>query len=135
MQERREPQPPIPARCLTYAFQPHRHTTDPALSPGCGDLFGVSLGCAPSLHHLRGRLALVRRLLRYYERIRLLHRWWSRRAAIGLPWTAQRRRAGLGGDLPASVQETSRRVQGLRPRGTAPGLATIALVHFAFRLA
>jgi hypothetical protein len=30
MQARREPQPPIPARCLTYAFQVHRRTTDPA---------------------------------------------------------------------------------------------------------
>src|SRR3954452_18167499 len=36
MHERREPQPPIPARCLTYAFQSHRRTTGPALCPGAG---------------------------------------------------------------------------------------------------
>lgn len=39
------------------------------------------------------------------------------------------------GPVPASVQETSRRVQGLRPRRTVPGLASIALVRFAFRIA
>src|SRR5580698_7661440 len=65
MHERREPQPPIPARCLTYAFQARRRTTGPAQCPGCGVLVSVSLGCAPSLHHLRRLIALVRRLPRY----------------------------------------------------------------------
>ena len=43
------------------------------------------------------------------------------RAALGLPWTAPRRPARRAGDLPASVPETPRRVQGLRPRGRPQG--------------
>src|SRR5215468_10117426 len=75
MQKRRELQPPVPARCSTYAFQAHRHTTIPALRPGCGVLFSVSFGCAPSLHHLRRLLALVRRLPRCRVGGGALARW------------------------------------------------------------
>src|ERR1700691_504451 len=134
MQERRELQPPVSARRFAYAFQTCRRTTIPALSPGCGSLFSVSFGYAPSLHHLRREDPFVRRLLRYYGRIRLLRRFDPRLAALGLPWAARSFCSRRDGDLPASVQETSRRVQGLRPRRTVPGLACIALFRVAFRI-
>src|SRR5271168_2558186 len=135
MQERRELQPPVPARRFAYAFQTCRRTTIPAQSPGCGSLVSVSFSYAPSLHHLRREDPFVRRLLRYYGRIRLLRRCYPRIVALGLPWVARGFRSGRDGDLPASVQETSRRVQGLRPRRTGPGLAIGALFRVAFRIA
>jgi hypothetical protein len=48
VQQRREPQPPIPASCFVHTFETHRRTTAPALCPGYGDLSGVSFGYAPS---------------------------------------------------------------------------------------
>jgi len=62
-----------PSGRVTYAFEAHRQAI-PALCPVRGRLSSVPLGYAPSLHHLRGVCPLVRQLLRYYERIRLLIR-------------------------------------------------------------
>jgi hypothetical protein len=69
----------LPLPCsLPYAVQRLGHTS-PALCPECVLLSRVPLGSWPWLHHLRHRkTGFVRRLHRYYARIRLLpivHRW------------------------------------------------------------
>jgi hypothetical protein len=67
----------------------NRHSdrrSSPALSPGCGRLTAVPLGPGPFLHVLRRKLpSIVRSLLRYYGRVRLLTRVHVQRAAFGLP--------------------------------------------------
>src|SRR5665647_1948027 len=71
VEERCEFHPPVLLGGFLYALKSHRRIS-PALSPACGRLLRVPLGCTPSLHRLR-RFPLVRRLLRYYGRIRLLN--------------------------------------------------------------
>src|SRR6266478_435591 len=62
---------PIPACCLTYPLKRAGHAA-PALCPGHVTLKRLPLGQSPSLHRLLGlRHGLVRRLLRYYETVRL----------------------------------------------------------------
>ena len=70
VEECREFHPPILLGGFPYALKSRRRIY-PALCPACGRLLRVPLGCAPSLHRLR-RFPLVRRLLWYYGRIRLL---------------------------------------------------------------
>src|SRR5665647_1322469 len=74
----------------TYALKPHRRAIVPALGPARGALADVSLGYAPSLHLLRRVIPLVRRLLRYYGRIRLLTCVNDRVMALGLACPARR---------------------------------------------
>ena len=56
----------VPTGCYTYALKPHRRAFIPARGPVRGGLADVSLGYAPSLHHLRRVIPFVRRLLWYY---------------------------------------------------------------------
>jgi hypothetical protein len=71
VQKRREPQLLILSCCLTYPLQRTRRVR-PARCPGHVLLWQVPLGQTASLHPLRGRLpGFVRRLLRYYQSVRL----------------------------------------------------------------
>ena len=111
VEKRSELHPPIPTGGFTYAFESQRHLA-PTLSSAGGVLSDIPLGYAPSLHRLR-RFPFVRRLLRYYWRIRLLGSVDDRIAVIDLPCPAQFNYSGHCRDLPASVQIASRHAQGL----------------------
>ena len=64
VQERGEPQRPIPPRCLTYPLQRTVHAILPARCPGRVLLVRIPFGQAPSLHPLRGWGAAGRRVRR-----------------------------------------------------------------------
>jgi hypothetical protein len=71
VQERRQPDPFIPPCGATYAVHRLGYAC-PALSLVRAAPDRIALGPAPSLHRLRGHeRGLVRRLHRYYERVRL----------------------------------------------------------------
>src|SRR5450830_256714 len=89
VQQCRETHRLLPTGNYAYAFKTHRRATVPALSPGRGVLVEVSFGYAPSLHHLRRVIPFVRRLLRYYGRIRLLICVDDRVMALGLACPAR----------------------------------------------
>ena len=84
VQERRQPDPFTPPCGATYAVQCLGYAC-PALRLVRAALNRIALGPAPSLHRLRGRQrGLVRRLPRYYGRVRLPPAVHHRIGAIGL---------------------------------------------------
>jgi len=89
---------------------------------------GVLLDQRPSLLILRQRLVFVRMIHRYCAAVRLLGDVRAGRAAICLPPPACRgiHHRHLRG-LPVLVRGVSRRVWGLRLRGTGPELALALL--------
>src|SRR6516165_5639301 len=110
----------------------------PALSPGRGPRRRAPLGRPPSLHHLRRRqrLALVRRLPRYYAVVRLPPGVHVGRTADGLPRPTPRGEpGGYLRDLPFPVRGVSTHAQGLRLRGVRGRLADSADLGVAFRFA
>src|SRR5262249_39452818 len=119
---------------------PHTMTRDrrvvPALSPGHGPRHRAPLGRPPSLHRLRGRqrLALVRRLPRYYAVVRLPPGVHARRTADDLPRPPRRDEPGgyLRG-LPFPARGVSTHAPGLRLRGVQRSLAIDATAGVAFR--
>ncbi len=88
VEERGESLPASPLCCLTYPLE-RTVQADSAQCPRLVALRRVSFGQPPSLHPLRCRsLGFVRRLLRYYEAVRLpvpVHR---RFAPLGFPVAA-----------------------------------------------
>ena len=78
----------------------------------------VPLALPPSLHHLRSRTGLVRRLRRYYEAVRLPTTVHLGRAALAFPKRpAPFPVGGQSWDLPVLAHEDSAHAQVLRPRG------------------
>ena len=96
----------------------------PALCPGRGAFGRVPLGPLPSLPRLRRPFRVgVRRVLRYYEAVRLPVLVHHRRASSDFamrPWCAPRQAR----DLPVPTRDASARARGLRPRRVRGRLAT-----------
>ena len=118
MEQRGEPLLPPKPCGLPYTDQSVGHVF-PARCPVHAVLFRVSLGPFPSLHRFRsGQIRLVRRLLRYFERVRLLvivhHR--LRLRLIAFPMRTGACASGRSRDLPVPVQGASVHARVFRPR-------------------
>ncbi|CDM60497.1 hypothetical protein LPB79_34180 (plasmid) [Rhizobium sp. T136] len=70
--QRRETHLRVPLGGFPYTFDPHRSVFYPALCPARWSFEGIPSDYTPSRHCLRRIISLVRQLLRYYGRIRLL---------------------------------------------------------------
>ncbi len=113
MHQTGESESSIPFRCLTYPAQTARRLFR-VLGPGRGRLLRIPFGLGPSLPRLGGCL---RRVLRYYALVRLLHGSPDGIAANGLPHRTRRyitdgRHGGL--PVPAPRVSTHARVSRLR---------------------
>src|SRR5207302_9730553 len=115
----------LPLPCdLPYALQRLCHAF-PVLRPARALLARVPLGSRPSLHPLRHRLpSIVRRLLRYYGRIRLVAAVHHRLRLLGFPMRTNRGMPPWSTTRPPGSRTKSVcTCQGLRPRRVVGELA------------
>jgi len=118
--------PPFPC-CLPYAVPAGKHAC-PARCPVRAVLIRIPLGPDPSLHQLapcsRRRL---RRLLRYYDRVRLLPPVHHRLRPSGLPDAGRPVLWAVKREISRFPTRSVRACRGLRPRGVQTGGSQITL--------